>query len=75
MGQPTLHVEIGEILRAESNNWMSTQEIADQVNRRQNYRKKDGSPVTRFQIHGRTRQYDVMFERGGDRVRLRNGTQ
>ena len=56
MAQPTLHMEIGEILRSNGNKWMSTQEVADQVNNRGNYRKKDRSPVARFQIHGRTRQ-------------------
>jgi len=67
----TLHAEIAEILRASGTEWMTTQEIADQVNARGRYHKKDGSEVTDFQIHGRTRNYSNLFDRDGSRVRLR----
>ncbi len=40
------------------------------VNRRGRYEKRDGSAVTAFQVHGRTRQYSRMFERDGSRARL-----
>ena len=66
----TLHEEIAAILR-QRGGWMTTQEIADTVNERGNYVKKDGSAVTDFQIHGRTRNYPQLFERDGSRVRLR----
>jgi hypothetical protein len=56
-GQPTLHAEVAEILRDSTATWMPTAAIADLVNARRRYSKKDGSPVTPFQIHGRTRQY------------------
>ncbi len=67
----TLHQEIEVILREHGNNWMTTTEIAAAVNRRGNYRKRDGSAVTPFQIHGRTKNYPRLFERSGGSVRLR----
>jgi hypothetical protein len=69
-----LHEEIAEILREHGNRWMTTQEVADLVNARGRYRKKDGTTVSAFQVHGRTRNYLVIFEREGSRVRLREGS-
>ena len=69
-GQPTLHEEIRQILLSYRNRWMTTREIADEVNRRGCYRKRDGSDVTPYQIHGRTRKYPQLFERDGSRARL-----
>lgn len=65
----TLHNAIFQILR-EKNSQMKTQEIADEINRRQLYVKRDGSPVTAFQIHGRTRNYPHLFSRDGSLVGL-----
>ena len=67
----TLHEEIRDILISEGNRWMSTGELASLVNRRGRYRKRDGSPVSRFQIHGRTRNYSDLFQRSGSLVRLK----
>jgi polyhydroxyalkanoate synthesis regulator phasin len=53
---PTLHEEIEAILRQEGRA-MTTAEIAEAVNQRGRYSKRDGTPVTPFQIHGRTRNY------------------
>jgi hypothetical protein len=50
---------------------MSTAEIAAAVNARGRYVKRDGSPVTPFQIHGRTRNYSELFARSGSTVRLK----
>ena len=66
----TLHEEICDILDGEGNGWMTTGELANLVNRRGRYRKRDGSPVSRFQIHGRTRNYSDLFQRSGSLVRL-----
>ena len=49
---------------------MSTQDVADAVNAAGNYSKKDGSDVTAFQIHGRTKNYPQLFARDGSKVRL-----
>jgi TDG/mug DNA glycosylase family protein len=66
----TLHEEIQEVLMENGNRWMTTRELADEVNRRGRYHKRNGSPVTAFQVHGRTRQYSSLFERQGSSVRL-----
>ncbi len=67
----TLHEEIVAILRENGNRWMSTTEIAEEVNRRGRYRKRDESRITPYQVHGRTRRYSHVFERDGSRVRLK----
>lgn len=67
----TLHEEIAEILREAGNRWLTTTEIAERVNARGRYKKRDGTAVTAFQIHGRTKNYPALFERDGSRVRLR----
>jgi hypothetical protein len=66
----TLHEELIAILNEHGNRWMTTQELAAQVNRRGRYQKRDGSEVNDFQIHGRTKNYSQLFERDGSRVRL-----
>jgi len=69
--EPTLHLEIARLLHEQGNVWMTTREIADAVNEAQRYRKKrTRGPITPFQIHGRTKNYDEVFERKGSRVRL-----
>lgn len=68
--QPYLHDEIARILRDAGNQWMTTDEIAAEVNTSRRYRTRKGTDVTAFQIHGRTRNYKGMFERDGSRVRL-----
>lgn len=71
-----LHEELIEILRESGNRWMATEELARAVRRRGRYKKRDGtSNVDRFQVHGRTKsdgRYTNLFERNGDRVRLRD---
>jgi len=69
--EPTLHLEIARLLHEQGNVWMTTREIADAVNEAQRYRKtRTRGPITPFQIHGRTKNYDEVFERKGSRVRL-----
>jgi hypothetical protein len=51
---------------------MTTTEIAERVNARGQYRKRDGTPITAFQVHGRTRNYPELFERAGSRVGLKS---
>lgn len=69
-GKVTLHDEIARILSEGGNPWMTTEEIALEVDAAGKYHKKDGSRMTAFQIHGRTKNYPYMFERDGSRVRL-----
>ena len=68
--RPTLHAEIARILHDHGNRWMTTIEIAAAVIDADRYTKTDGSAVTDFQIHGRTKTYPDLFERDGARVRL-----
>ncbi len=49
---------------------MTTQQIADKLNKNGWYQKKDGSPLSAFQIHGRTRKYPNIFDRNGSVVSL-----
>lgn len=67
----TLHEEVAAILSESAREWMTTAEIAGEVNRRGRYHKRNGSLVSPYQIHGRTRNYSALFERDGSRVRLR----
>lgn len=58
----TLHEAIVTVLR-NKNQRMKTQEIADELNELGLYSKKDGSPITAYQIHGRTKNYSHLFTR------------
>ena len=56
----TLHEAIVQVLES-ANITMTTQQIADELNKTKTYRKKDGSTIEAFQIHGRTRNYGHLF--------------
>lgn len=49
---------------------MTTREIADELNNNKWYVKKDGSAITDFQIHGRTKNYPNYFNRDRSIVSL-----
>ena len=49
---------------------MSTKEIAEKLNILNWYRKNDGTAITDFQIHGRTKNYPHLFLRNGSIVSL-----
>jgi hypothetical protein len=65
----TLHTAIEKLLQ-QTGRQMTTQEIADSLNKNKWYQKKDGSKITDFQIHGRTRNYPQLFNRNGTTVSL-----
>ena len=65
----TLHEEIIDILESQGSN-MTKKQIAAQVNIRKNYIKRDGSEVTDFQIHGRTKNYPQYFVCNGTSIGL-----
>jgi hypothetical protein len=67
----TLHEAIARVLRERNNEWTSVRDLADSINERSLYRKKDGSPVEANQVHARTKNYSALFEKDGPRVRLR----
>ena len=60
----TLHEAIVQLLK-QTERAMTTHEIADKLNRNKWYQKKDGSKITDFQIHGRTKNYPQFFNRSG----------
>lgn len=67
----TLHKAIEKLLRQKGRS-LTTYEIAEELNRNKWYTKKDGSLITDFQIHGRTRNYSHLFKRDGSMVALIN---
>ena len=69
----TLHDALARVLEDIGNEWMSARELADEVNRRGLYRKRDGSPVENNQVHARTNNYTEMFEKDGPMIRLKKG--
>jgi hypothetical protein len=65
----TLHEAIEQLLK-QTGRQMTTKEIADDLNKNKWYVKKDGSKITDFQIHGRTKNYPQYFNRDGSTVSL-----
>ena len=65
----TLHDAIEKLLR-QNNRAMTTQEIADKLNKNGWYQKKDGSEIQAFQVYGRIRNYPSIFDRDGSTVFL-----
>lgn len=65
----TLHEAIEKLLR-QMGRPMTTQQIADELNKNGWYQKKDSSEITAFQIHGRTKNYSNIFDRNGSMVYL-----
>ncbi len=66
----TLHEAMELVLREQSNEWMTVRELADAINDRGLYEKRDGSLVDPSQIHARANKYQAMFEKDGRRLRL-----
>lgn len=66
----TLHEAMELVLRENRNEWMTVRELADAINERNLYEKRDGSPVDPSQIHARANKYQAMFEKDGRRLRL-----
>lgn len=65
----TLHAAIEKLL-LQKGHPMTTRQIADELNNNNWYQKKDGSEITAFQIHGRTKNYATIFNRNGSTVSL-----
>lgn len=70
----TLHEVIEKVLK-EYGQPQTTQELADKLNKLGWYTKKEGSEITAFQIHGRTRNYADLFKRDGTKVYLLGGSR
>ncbi|MDD3787613.1 MAG: HTH domain-containing protein [Petrimonas sp.] len=69
----TLHEAIEKLLR-QTERPMTTQQIADDLNKNNWYQKKDRSKITAYQIHRRTNNYANLFNRNGTTVSLSGQT-
>lgn len=65
----TLHEAIIKLLKIKGIS-MTTSEIAAELNQNKWYSKGDGSLITTYQVHGRTRRYSQIFNRHGSLVTL-----
>ncbi|WP_462264914.1 hypothetical protein [Mucilaginibacter sp.] len=65
----TLHDAIEKVLKQEQRS-ITTQQIATFLNCNKWYKKADGSLITAFQIHRRTKKYSRLFIRSGALVAL-----
>ncbi len=70
-GRPPLQAEIVEVLR-ERRGGMSARSLADAIQRRGRYRRRNGTAVTASQVAARVSRYPQLFERRGSQVRLKS---
>lgn len=66
----TLHKAMAQVLREHGNDPMSAREIADEINLRELYTKRDGSRIEVSQIHARAKNYATQFAKVGSKLRL-----
>jgi len=66
----TLHEAIEKLLQ-EKGRSMTTSEITEALNKNKWFKKKDGSEICQFQVHGRTHNYSKLFTRDGAIVSLK----
>ncbi|MCM3504886.1 winged helix-turn-helix domain-containing protein [Curtobacterium sp. ODYSSEY 48 V2] len=66
----TLHEAMIEVLR-DAGAPMTSREIADVLNARQLYRRRDGRPLAAGQVSARARNYDRLFIRTTSQIHLR----
>ena len=64
----TLHEAIAVVLREGAK---MSRELADEINRRNLYRRKDGRPLPANQVSARVRAYGALFERKGEMIFLK----
>jgi toxin FitB len=73
--EPDLHVEMEDILRGHGNKWMTSVDIANEVERRDRYHRKDENRMPSSQITARAKKYPQIFEcrstKSGLQIRLR----
>lgn len=67
----TLHEALAQMLRERGNAWTTARDLADEVNLRRLYVKRDGRPVEVNQVHARVKNYPHLFEKLNSRIRLR----
>lgn len=67
----TLHEALQRILRENGNRPLHVRQLADEVNQRGLYRRRDAGPVEVSQVHARTSTYDKVFGKGGSFIWLK----
>jgi hypothetical protein len=67
----TLHDALVLVLRENKHAPMTPRQLADAVNERSLYRKRDGSPVEVNQVQARVNNYEALFEKDGALIKLR----
>lgn len=67
----TLHAAIATVLEIHRVP-LCAKELADEINRRRLYIRKDGAPLRSGQIHARVKNYPSLFTKGGGMIALRN---
>lgn len=65
----TLHQAMELVLDEHDNRWMTVHELADEINQRKLYEKRDRTPVDPSQIHARANKYPALFDKDGPNVR------
>ena len=69
----TLHEAIIIVLK-QKNRPMSIHEITDELNHAKLYERSDGKEVCTFQVHGRTHNLNLLFNRNGSMVSLKQAS-
>ncbi|MGK2877858.1 MAG: hypothetical protein ACSLFF_04705 [Solirubrobacterales bacterium] len=62
----TLHAAIEKVIRESDEEWLTVREIANEINERALYSKRDGSAVETNQIHARVKNYAGIFRRNDE---------
>jgi len=71
LSRMTLHQAMGVVL-AEHHEGLRARALAEEVNRRRLYRRKDGRPIDPVQVHARAGAYTSLFARRDGRIMLRD---
>jgi hypothetical protein len=73
--QLTLHEALVQVLSERGSQGLTARELADAVNRRRLYRKRDGSSVEVNQVQARVNNYGSLFTKEGTLIRLREESE
>lgn len=66
----TLHAAIATVLEIHRVP-LCAKKLADEINRRRLYIRKDGAPLRSSQIHARVKNYPALFEKSGGVITLK----
>jgi hypothetical protein len=69
--QMTLHEALAHVLRERGKDGMTAPELADAINQRRLYRKRDGNAVAVNQVQARVNNYSSLFQKSGSIIQLR----